>query len=237
MAPSTIKRADFAHWNNSLVAKTYDWLGDTYSWGRIPKCKVAAFDHVIPGDKCTTVLIAGVGCGQDAIAAAKRRALVTAVDTSKAMIKTAKENAAKKLHDDPKAFANINFVVQDLLKMDPKHTSFDVVVANFFLNTFSGDIFQAIVTKLCSLVKPGGKLVLGDFCVPRGSFLSKTFCVLHTYTGLGFYAIMVRSAMQVFHMPHKLPEVMDKQGFKVDDIQYFKIMGAKCYWTIIFSHM
>ena len=45
---------------------------------------------------------------------------------------------------------------------------YDTVVANFFLNVFTEPVMEAVLARLATMLKPGGKLLIGDFSYPRG---------------------------------------------------------------------
>ena len=45
---------------------------------------------------------------------------------------------------------------------------YDTVVANFFLNVFTEPMMEAVLARLATMLKPGGKLLIGDFSYPRG---------------------------------------------------------------------
>merc|ERR1711920_125533 len=127
--------------------------------------------------------------------------------------------AKKRFAHDPKSLANIAFVHQDILTLNPSKT-FDVVVGNYFLNIFRTKLFVTMLDQLCTLTKPGGKTVFGDFCYPIGNCAAQAFCYLHQYTAYVTYAILGWNRGQI-HTPHNLSKLLEAKGYRLDDVQYF----------------
>jgi len=155
----------------------YDGLAHVYSLGQIYALKRAQIAAMEPGSK---VLFVGVGSGDDAVLAAKSQARVTVLDLSPRMLERAsrKFNAAGVNH-------SIEVICGDVLNHE-RLEHYDVVVANFFLNIFSEAIMQQVLMHLVTLLKPSGKLIIGDFAFPRGSFprriLQRGYFYLSTFS-------------------------------------------------------
>jgi ubiquinone/menaquinone biosynthesis C-methylase UbiE len=141
------------------LARLYDAAAHLYSGGQIRALKASQIGALQPGQR---ILYAGVGDGEDAVLAANRRVSLTLLDLSQGML----DRAARKFHaaDTPDA---IEMICADVLKHErPGH--YDIVVANFFLNIFKEPMMEIVLAHLATMLKPGGKLLIGDFSYPRG---------------------------------------------------------------------
>ncbi len=190
------------------IAAIYDGLAALYSLGRIAASKSFQVDAVETGDR---ILYAGVGRGEDALEAVRRGARVTAVDLSEVML----GRLANRLDQES---LDGELVCGDVAKHVPAET-YDVVVANYFLNLFEVDRAQEMLERLAGHVRPGGSLWLTDFARPEGGFLARLICELHYRPAnwiawaLGFcalhpildYAPMIERAGLRIHAERRLP--------------------------------
>ncbi len=200
----------------------YETIGALYSFGRIPRCKIAMLSHLTPGDR---VLVAGVGHGTEAVAAARLGADVTAVDLSATMLRQMQKKIDKSGLDTP-----IHLVNDNILNVTDGD-GFDMVIANFFLNVFSEELMTEIFNHLTTLVKPGGYMVIGDFTLPKtGGLIFKVFQNIYWYIAAIFFWITADNAV---HRVYNYPEMLQQKGFDIQEIQYFKILGIKSYWSIL----
>lgn len=204
-----------------LMGFQYEFTGFLYSLGQIPKCKVAMLDHLNPDDK---LLIAGVGHGIEAIAAARKGVNVTAVDISKTMLKHMQKKIDKAHLNKPIQIIN-NDILQ--VKYEPE---FDMVIANYFLNVFPREKMLQILTHLTTFVKPGGYMVIGDFKLPydHGLF-SKAFQNIYWYLAAILYWLTADNAV---HPIYDYPNLLKSLGFEIDEIKNFKIFTMNCHWSI-----
>ena len=141
------------------LAWLYDAAAHAYSGGQIHALKAAQIGELQPGHR---ILYAGVGAGEDAVLAAKHDVMLTVLDASQLML----ERAATKFRAAGVQDL-IEIICADVLKHE-RPAYYDVVVANFFLNIFSEAAMQVVLAHLVTLIKPGGKLLIGDFSYPRG---------------------------------------------------------------------
>lgn len=203
-----------------LVGFQYEVTGTLYSMGRIPKCKVAMLKHLKPGDK---VLIAGVGHGTEAIEASKLGAQVTAVDLSATMLQHFQRRIDKAHPPTPIR------LVQDNIFNVSETEQYDMVIANFFLNVFDEQTVPKVAKHLSALVKPGGYFVAGDFMLPEKGWRG-LLQRLNWYFAIGFYSITTEAA---FHPVWNYAGLVEQSGCKVQEIEYFRILGLKLYWSIL----
>jgi len=155
------------------MAPIYEKLTDAYSFGCVPRAKQRQLDYIDVG---TRVLYVGVGPGSDALAAAERGADVTAVDLSERMIDIASRRfvAAGETGD---------LRCCDLFTYEPE-TAHDVVVANFLVDCFDDETRPHVVEKLAGFLRPGGKFLIADTGLPRGSRAGRAFWRL--YHGIAY---------------------------------------------------
>jgi demethylphylloquinol methyltransferase len=204
-----------------LMGFQYEITGSLYSLGQIPKCKVAMLDNLKPDDK---LLIAGVGHGIEAIAAAGKGVDVTAVDISKTMLKYMQKKIDKAHLNKPITIIN-NDILQ--VKYGPE---FDMVIANYFLNVFPREKMLQILSHLTTFVKPGGYMVIGDFKLPHdGGLFYKTFQNIYWYMAAILYWLTADNAV---HPIYDYPSLLKSLGFEIDEIKYFKMFNMNCHWSI-----
>jgi demethylmenaquinone methyltransferase/2-methoxy-6-polyprenyl-1,4-benzoquinol methylase len=204
------------------MGSLYEIIGAIYSLGRIPRCKQSQLTHLKPGDR---VLIAGAGHGTEAVAAARLGADVTAVDISATMLKQMEKKIDRANLSQP-----IRLVNDDILKFqDPD--GYDMVIVNFFLNVFSEEKMREIFTHLTTLVKPGGVMVVGDFTLPAaGNWFFKIAQNIYWYIAAVFFWLTADNAV---HPVYDYPGMLISSGFDIVKINYFSILGWKCYWSIL----
>jgi ubiquinone/menaquinone biosynthesis C-methylase UbiE len=204
-----------------LMGFQYEITGSLYSFGQIPRCKVAMLDHLKPDSK---LLIAGAGHGTEAIEGAKRGVNVTTVDISKTMIgfmqkKIDRANLAKPIE-----------IIEDNILNVNRNGQYDMVMVNYFLNVFRRETMLQILTHIATFVKPGGSLVVGDFALPKeGNFLYKAFQKTYWYLAATLYSLTADNSV---HPIYDYPELLKSMGFDVVEIKYFKILGMKCHWSV-----
>lgn len=204
-----------------LVGPIYDWLSAFYSGKSIHSCKVAMLDLLKPGDK---VLFAGVGHGRDALHAARLGADVTVVDLSETMLRKLQANLEREGGD-----VRIRQVHSDIMRFD-EIESYDMVVANFFLNVFNEDMMVRVLAHLIRLGKPGANVVVGDFSFPTGNVFSRAFKTLYWYGAVGFFWLFAGNA---FHNIYNYPEWMKKLGLHIHDQKHYKLLLLNCYWSVL----
>ncbi len=204
-----------------LMGFQYEFTGILYSLGQIPKCKVAMLDSLSPDNK---LLIAGVGHGIEAIAAARKGVNVTAVDISKTMLKYMQKKIDKAKLNKP-----IEIINNDILQV--KYTAeFDMVIANYFLNVFPKEKMLQILTHLTTFVKPGGYMVIGDFRLPHdGGLFYKAFQNIYWYMAAIIYWLTADNAV---HPIYDYPNLLKSLGFEIDEIKNFKMFNMNTHWSI-----
>lgn len=192
-------------------ASFYDKLADLYSGGQIYALKVSQISELNPGDR---VLYVGVGGGEDAILAAQIRAAVTILDLSASMLdRAARKLEAAGLRD------SVEIICSDVLEHD-RTAYYDIVVVNFFLNMFSGSTMKAILSHLAKMIKPGGKMLIGDFSYPSGSATTRAI-------QRGYYFHSMFNAWlfggSSFHPMHNYPQYFEAVNLRTVGIKHFRV--------------
>lgn len=205
------------------IGPVYDFLSNLYSGKNIHRCKAAMLSEetISPGDR---VLFAGVGHGRDAIRAAELGAEVTVVDLSETMLRKFSEALEKKAPD-----LVVQRIHKDIMTVE-EFGSYDMVVANFFLNVFEEGRMVQVLEHLIRLGKPDAKVVVGDFCYPTGNLFARTFKKLYWYMAVFVFWLMANNA---FHRIYNYPEHMQRLGVEITEKKHFSFLKMDCYWSIL----
>ena len=198
----------------------YEPLARLHSTGQIAAAKAWQVELMNPGDK---VLYVGVGTGEDALLAARRGAEVTAIDLSAGMLRRAKAKF------DREGLAG-EFIEGDVREHD-RPGRYDAVTANFFLNCFVEPEMVAMLRCVASLVRPGGRLLIADVAVPRGSLPSRAFQRLHNAVGLSLFWAM---GLVPLHPIYDYRRYFREVGLKTEQVRSFQLLGfgPPCYWSM-----
>jgi demethylmenaquinone methyltransferase/2-methoxy-6-polyprenyl-1,4-benzoquinol methylase len=178
-------------------------------------------EHLKKGDK---VLFAGAGHGKDAIHAAQLGMDVTVVELSETMLRKFQEGV-----DASTPPIEIRKIHDDILKFE-EFEQYDMVVANFFLNVFSEEMMAQVLEHLVKMAKPGGKVVIGDFEPPSGSFLKKNFQRVYWYSAVSAFCMITKNAM---HKIYDYPAHMKNFGLEVTDTRHYSLLGMNLYWSMM----
>ena len=205
------------------IGPLYDFLSNLYSGKSIQDCKTAMLDanNVQPGDR---ILIAGVGHGRDALRAAQLGADVTVVDLSETMLRKFRELIASEAPE-----LSVRTLHDDIMNIDEPE-SYDMVVANFFLNVFNEPKMVEVLEHLISLGKPGSRMVVGDFIYPTGNILARFFKKAYWYTAAFVFWVFTNNAV---HQVYNYPQLLENLGLEVRDKKRFSLLNINCYWSIL----
>ncbi|TVP58760.1 MAG: class I SAM-dependent methyltransferase [Halomonadaceae bacterium] len=206
-----------------LIGPVYELLSFIYSGRNIHHCKNAMLKrrHIRPGDQ---VLVAGVGHGYDAIAAARLGARVTVVDISATMLAQFRRTLAK---EAPGLI--IKTLHQDILQVDHQE-QYDMVIANFFLNVFDQSTMEKMLAHLVNMGRPGASVVIGDFSYPSGNPVAKAFKQSYWMLAALVFWLLANNAL---HRIYNYPQQLEKLGLRVREKRHFRLLGMNCYWSIL----
>ena len=155
----------------------YDRVGALMSFGQDPRWRralVAAVDPQ-PGER---VLDVATGTGMVAFAHARRGCTVVGIDQSEQMLAAAR---AKLRRADFGLAARLTFVPGEAERLPFDRASFDALTFTYLLRYV--DDRAATLTELARVVKPGGRIGMLEFAVPR-SRAARALWRLHTRWGL-----------------------------------------------------
>ena len=157
--PATVTSADY-----EAMAPWYEAVTRAVSLGGNARAQRRLLDHVRATDR---VLHAGCGSVRFNEELARACESVTAVDISPAMVELARRRLLRAGLDD-----RVELVCADVTAYEADGP-FDVVFANFFLNTFAWEDCRRVLTHLTGLVRPGGLLCIADEAEPRSRLLAR----------------------------------------------------------------
>ena len=107
------------------------------------------------------MLYLGVGSGEDALAAARKGAEVTCVDTSAGML----ERLRRRLEQEG---LSAELLCRDAFELD-RPGVYDAVAANYFLNVFRRDGMRKMLRHALTFLKPDGRFMIADVAPPAAT--------------------------------------------------------------------
>jgi len=192
------------------LAKLYDTAAHLYSGGQIRALKASQIGELQPGQR---ILYAGVGDGEDAVLAAGRQVTLTLLDLSPGML----ERATRKFQAVDAS--SIEIVCGDVMTHErPGH--YDIVVANFFLNVFTEPMMEAVLAHLAAMLKPGGKLLIGDFAYPRGRLTMRA--MQRGYYYLSMFSFWLAGGTSL-HPIYDYPQYFAAANLRSEAVQRFRV--------------
>jgi demethylphylloquinol methyltransferase len=193
------------------VARLYDAAAYLYSGGKIRALKAAQIGALQPGQK---ILYAGVGDGEDAVLATNRQVSQTLLDLSQGML-----DRAKSKFQAVDAEGSLEPICSDVLKHQrPGH--YDVVVANFFLNVFTEPMMKAVLAHLATLLKPGGKLLIGDFSYRRGRLATRAMQCGYYYISMFSFWLLSGTPL---HPIYDYPQYFSAANLHTESVELFRV--------------
>lgn len=189
----------------------YDGVAQRYSGGQIQALKTFQIGELQRGDR---VLYAGVGGGEDAVLAAKHNVVLTVLDASPLML----EQAALKFQAAG-VEESIEAICSDVLKHE-RPAYYDVIVANFFLNIFSESKMQVVLAHLATMLKPGGKILIGDFSYPDGWLATRA--LQRTYYYLSMFTFWLFGGTPL-HPIYDYPQFFAAVDLRTLSVKHFRV--------------
>lgn len=143
-----------------VLAPYYRWMERILAGAKLQRCRTAFMEHLPPAGK---ILLLGEGHGRflEVLGQANWTGQVTYVDSSQEMLKQARRRSRISC---PKI--NIEWLNANALSWTPAPRAYDLIVTHFFLDCFAADQLRELIPRLCSALKPGGRWMLADFCLP-----------------------------------------------------------------------
>lgn len=164
----------------------YDRMGAVLSFGQDPRWRRALIKAIDPGPG-QRILDVATGTGLVATALARRGAYVTALDQSEDML----DGARRRLTAHPELQAQITLVKGEAEQLPFADGEFDALSFTYLLRYV--DDRGATMRELARVVKPGGRIGMVEFGVPRSPAL-RSFWRAHTRIGLPLLGRVVSPA-------------------------------------------
>jgi len=221
-APATTRAVRPIGRSYQRVAPFYEELARVLSRGRIGAAKLSQLAWIEPGQR---VLYAGVGSGEDAAAAARAGADVTALDLSPRMLGRLERRLG------PES-SRVQLRCEDFAR----HAGgpYDAVVLNFFLNVFGpGDLGRVLDRAVGLLGGPGGRVMIADFSAPRGR-LERVLFELH------YRPLLVAAwglGLAAFHPIYDYRGALGARGLGLLEARRFGLVGGglEFYESLVFG--
>jgi demethylmenaquinone methyltransferase/2-methoxy-6-polyprenyl-1,4-benzoquinol methylase len=166
------------------LPRRYDQMGAVLSFGQDPRWRDAMVRAVDPHPG-QQILDVATGTGMVALAVARRGAQVTGLDQSEAML------AAARAHLPAELAGRITLVTGEAEHLPFADASFDGLTFTYLLRYV--DDPAATMRELARVVKPGGRIGMVEFAVPRRARLRALWRV-HTKLGLPLLGRLVSTA-------------------------------------------
>jgi ubiquinone/menaquinone biosynthesis C-methylase UbiE len=212
----------------------YEEIAALYSLGQIRRAKLAQLAELAPKDR---VLYAGVGSGEDALAAVRHGVDVTALDFAASMLRRFgrrldREGLRAVLVEGDLLDHACDDVVDEARDraLAPRRgggahpaPGYDAVAANFVLNIFDLPTMRRHLAHLASLVRPGGKLLIADFAPPSGTVVERWLARAY-YRPVNVIAWALRLA--ALHPLYDYGAEVEPLGFEVTSRTGFRPFGA-----------
>jgi ubiquinone/menaquinone biosynthesis C-methylase UbiE len=142
------------------LAPYYSWMEWLLAGSKLQKCRTAFLEEARGARR---ILLLGEGHGRflEELARVNPSARVTCVDSSRRML----FEAERRLKGSHPTF-QVEWVHADVLSWVQEEVSFDLIATHFFLDCFTEGQVHKLVEKFSAFVKPGGKWLVADFCLP-----------------------------------------------------------------------
>lgn len=209
------------------LPRHYDRMGALLSFGQDPRWRRALVDSVDPrpGERLLDV---ATGTGMVASALVRRSGCeVVALDQSEAMLAAARARVSR----DAGLAARISFVVGEAERLPFADAEFDGLTFTYLLRYV--DDRAATMRELVRVVKPGGRIGMVEFGVPRSAPL-RALWRLYTRFGLPLLGRMVSPAwVEVGHFLG--PNIEELYAQEPDLVRLWEAAGIREVRLVRFS--
>jgi demethylmenaquinone methyltransferase/2-methoxy-6-polyprenyl-1,4-benzoquinol methylase len=94
------------------------------------------------------------------------------------------------------------------------------VVANFFLNVFTEPVMETVLAHLTMMLKPGGKLLIGDFSYPRGWLAARAMQRGYYYLSMVSFWLLGGTPL---HPIYDYPRYFAAVNLRMVSVERFKV--------------
>lgn len=194
------------------IARVYELGASLGSGGQI---QISKKHHLTLLRKPSSILYPGAGIAIEVAEAAKQGHAVTVVELDPTMLELAK--AYFKEHG---VADKVNCIQGSILD---HQGSYDVVVANYFLDVFDSKFMPTVFRHLVSLLKKDGLMCFSGYAPMHGSTLHKAIQWINHFYANFFTAIVVNNAT---HPIYDYATMFDDMGLKQEYVRDFKHFGS-----------
>jgi demethylmenaquinone methyltransferase/2-methoxy-6-polyprenyl-1,4-benzoquinol methylase len=113
----------------------------------------------------------------------------------------------------------IEIVCSDVLKHD-RPAYYDIIVANFFLNIFSESTMKVVLAHLATMIKPGGKLLIGDFSYPHGWLTTRTIQRMYYFLSMSTFWLVGGTTL---HPIYKYSQYFEAINLRTLSVKHFRV--------------
>ena len=196
----------------SLSERVYKYFAPFYdvlvSPFRRTRREVAALAEV---GRDSAVLDVATGTGEQAVAFAATGADVIGVDLSEQMLRIARRK---------NGFSKLRFQRADAVELPFAEASFDLVCISFALHEMPESVREAVLHDMARVTKPGGRIVVVDYGLPRGRLARSLVYHLVKLYERDNYADFVR---------RDVTALLGAAGFRADQA-HPKLLGVAKVW-------
>ena len=158
-------------------ARVYNLLEKLVFREALEKTRFACLDSISQSEK---ILLLGEGDGRflEKLTKVNPNCSVTVFDNSPTMLALAKTRVSSTFQGE------VHFYKEDATNFPFSFEMFDAVVTHFFLDCFTEETLSALLEKLSSTLRPGGKWLIADFVEPSPTtlwFIPQFLCLRLLY--------------------------------------------------------
>lgn len=144
------------------LAPHYDWMERLVAGGVLQRARLAWIDAV----SAQRILLVGEGHGRFLLPLGRMfpESRITCVDASAGMLRVARKRVE---HHNPGGLGRIEWIHASVPDWKPTTGGYDLIVTNFFLDCFAGDILRRVVECLAAGSRAEGHWLVTDFALPQ----------------------------------------------------------------------
>ena len=159
------------------LARVYNLLEKLVFREALEKTRFACLDSISRSEK---ILLLGEGDGRflEKLTKVNPNCSVTVFDNSPTMLALAKTRVSSTFQGE------VHLYKEDATNFPFSFEMFDAVVTHFFLDCFTEETLSALLEKLSSTLRPGGKWLIADFVEPSPTtlwFIPQFLCLRLLY--------------------------------------------------------